>query len=216
MSEATRPPARPAVSGEDDPDRGSLSRLPLPRRDDMAVEERELFDSLIALQQGQASTGTGLGLRGPLGIVLHSPQLARATTETNEYLRFQAGLTERVREVAILTVAREADSTYEWAAHEPVARRAGVPDDVIAAIRERSALAGLDQADAALIGLVREAVSEPEVTQSTFDAALAQFGKRQLVDIVGLCAQYLGTAAMLKVFALRMPDTDCPSLPKPW
>ena len=49
----------------------------------------------------------------------------------NRYLRFEAGFTPRVREVAILTTAREMDSQFEWVAHEPEALKEGVGQDVI-------------------------------------------------------------------------------------
>ena len=39
----------------------------------------------------------------------------------NRYLRFEAGFTPRMREIAILATAREMDSQFEWCAHEPEA-----------------------------------------------------------------------------------------------
>jgi alkylhydroperoxidase family enzyme len=43
---------------------------------------------------------------------------ARAAAALNRYLRYDAGLGGRVRELAILITARELDSQFEWAAHE--------------------------------------------------------------------------------------------------
>lgn len=201
--------ARGTTGGDAD----SLSRLPLPRREEMDAEEQSIFDRLIALNTSAArkSTGPALGLRGPSGITLHSPRLAQAMTQMNEYLRFEAGLPEPLREIAILVVAREADSAYEWAAHEPVARRVGVADEIIASIRDRSSLDDIDAESACLIKLIREAVSARRVDPEIFEAALERFGARRLVDLVALASQYLGTAMMLRTFELRMPEeTDSP------
>ena len=43
-----------------------------------------------------------------------------------------AVLDPRIREIAILTAAREADSQFEWVQHEAIALREGVAPDIIA------------------------------------------------------------------------------------
>lgn len=104
-----------------DVDPKSGCRLPLPKRDELDAEGRAIFDRFA-----NPDSGTLRGLRGPGGIALHSPELARRTRPLNNYLRFQAGLGGRVRELAILTTARELDNQFEWAAHEAEARREGI------------------------------------------------------------------------------------------
>jgi 4-carboxymuconolactone decarboxylase len=85
----------------DDIDPESGCRLPLPRRDELSPEGQASYDRL-------ANPGGGnlRGLRGPGGIQLHSPELSRRSRPLNHYLRFEAGLGGRVRELAILTTAR--------------------------------------------------------------------------------------------------------------
>ncbi len=48
-----------------------------------------------------------------------------------------------IRELAILTVAREFDCQYAWTSHDSLARQAGVRDEAIAALRDRKAPQGL-------------------------------------------------------------------------
>ena len=98
----------------EDVDPESGCRLPLPRREQLDDAGQHIYDSLA-----DAKGGTIRGLRGPGGILLHSPDLSRYTRPLNRYLRHEAGLGGRVRELAILTTARELDSQFEWAAHEP-------------------------------------------------------------------------------------------------
>ena len=102
----------------DDIDPESGCRLPLPRRDELSAAGQEIYDRLA-----NPSGGNLRGLRGPGGIQLHSPELSQRSRPLNHYLRFEAGLGGRVRELAILTVARELDSQFEWAAHEAEALR---------------------------------------------------------------------------------------------
>src|SRR6266571_214401 len=88
--------------------------------------------------------GTIRGLRGPGGILLHSPELSRHARPLNRYLRHEAGLGGRVRELAILTTACELDSQFEWAAHEREALGEGVSREIIEVIKHRKDTKGLD------------------------------------------------------------------------
>ncbi len=75
-----------------------------------------------------------------------APRPSRRTPRINHYLRHEAGFDPKLREVAILTVAREMDSRFEWAAHEPEALQVGVPQDVVDVIKYRKSTAGLSEA----------------------------------------------------------------------
>src|SRR6202163_898353 len=125
----------------DDIDPQSQCRLPLPRRDELDAEGQRVYDSLADPRGGSLR-----GLRGPGGIHLHSPVLARHTRPLNHYLRQGARLGGRLRELAILVTARELDNQFEWAAHEAEALREGIVPDTIEIIRHRRDTGGLDEA----------------------------------------------------------------------
>jgi 4-carboxymuconolactone decarboxylase len=178
----------------------------LPRREDLDAGERQIYDSL-ADPKGE----TLMGLRGPGSILLHSPDLSRYTRPLNYYLRHEAGLGGRVRELAILTTARELDSQFEWAAHEPQAFREGISREIIEIIQHRLDTSGLDRADAIVIELAREIFGARKVASETFARALRHFGCRALVDLVALMGNYAGTAAPLTAFDMQL-NADQPSL----
>ena len=190
----------------EDIDPQSGCRLPLPRRADLDDAGQRIYDSLA-----DPTGGTLRGLRGPGGILLHSPNLSRYARPLNRYLRHEAGLGGRVRELAILTTACELDSQFEWAAHEPEALREGISQDIIAVIKHRLDTSGLDQADAIVIEMGREIFGARKVTSETFARALRHFGHRALVDLVALMGNYAGTAALLTAFDMQL-DTDQPPL----
>src|SRR6266446_2054525 len=147
----------------EDIDPQSQCRLPLPRRDEPDPEGQRVYDSLADPQ------GASLrGLRGPGGIHLHSPELARHTRPLNHYLRHEAGLSGRLRELAILVTARELDSQFEWCAHEAEARREGVAPESIDAIKHRKNPSALDEADRVVIELGREIFAARQVSSPTF------------------------------------------------
>ena len=132
------------------------------------------------------------GLAGPGGIRLWSGKYARMSDPSNRYLRFESGFTPHEREVAILITARENDSRFEWAAHEPEARKEGVAQATIDAVKHRRPTAGLDPADALIIEFGREVWGARKVKPETFARLLEKYGPRKLVDLVSLMGNYAG------------------------
>ena len=185
-------------------------RLPLLRREELDGAGQRIYDSLA-----DPKGGTIRGLRGPGGILLHSPELSRHARPLNRYLRHEAGLGGRVRELAILTTARELDSQFEWAAHEPEAIGEGISREIIEIIKHRKDTSDLDEADAIVIELGREIFGAKKVTPATFARSLRQFGQRALVDVVALMGNYAGTAALLIAFDMQLDPDQPPPLPLP-
>src|SRR4051812_32386013 len=106
-----------------DVDPTSRCRLPLPARESLDAAGQAAYDRA-------GRPGNIAGLQGPAGLQLHSPGTAPHLSALNRYLRFDAGLTPQVREIAILATAREMDSQFEWVAHEPEAVKEGVSSQV--------------------------------------------------------------------------------------
>jgi 4-carboxymuconolactone decarboxylase len=191
-----------------DIDPESRCRLPLPKREELDADGQAAYDRIV-----KGGAGAIRGLKGPSGIQLHSPQLSTRARPINYYLRYEAGFSPRVREVAILTTARECDSQFEWAAHEPEALKEGVPAAVIDVIRHRGDLKGVDSADANIIALGREMFGARKVSSETYARVLEQFGRGALVDLVALMANYAGTAAVLTAFDMQLDPGTKPGLP---
>ena len=190
-----------------DPD--SRCRLPLVKRDDLTDEGKKMFDA-----HTDPKGGTIRGLKGPGGIGLHSPQLAHLTRPVGRYLRFEAQESPRIRETAILITARECDSKFEWAAHEPEGLSVGVPAAVIDVIKHRKPTTGLDDTDQIIIELGREAFGKRKVSSATYARAMKRFGKKGLVDLVALMGNYASTAMLLTVFDMQLDDgPDVAQLP---
>lgn len=184
-------------------------RLPLPPRAELDEEGRRTYDRLAS-----PTGGTLRGLKGPGGIQLHSPELSRRSRPVNHYLRYESGLGGRVRELAILATAREHDSEFEWAAHEPAALAEGIAPEIIDLVRWRGATAALAEPDAVVIDLAREIFAARRVGRETYERALAQFGRRNLVDLVALMGNYAATAGLLTAFAMQHDPGEEPGLPR--
>src|SRR5262249_55924250 len=156
-----------------------------------------------------------VGLRGPSGVRLYSTKITEQLGAINRYLRFQSGFSPRIREIAILITAREMDSQFEWAAHEPEALKEGVPPAVIDVIKHRKSTEGLDATDALVIELGRQLWRDHKVTSETFAKVKETFGPHKLVDLVLLMGNYAGTAALLTAVDMQLPPGKKPLLPVP-
>jgi 4-carboxymuconolactone decarboxylase len=195
------------MSSDIDPQSGC--RLPLVKREELDELGKHHYDR--ATRPG----ATIAGLQGPAGIQLYSPKTGEHAHALNRYLRFEAGFSPRVREIAILTTAREMDSQFEWVAHEPEALKEGVEPAVIDVIKHRKSTAGLAEADAAVIELGRQLFRDHKVAPEIFAKVKALFGPNKLVELVMLMGNYAGTAVLLAAVDMQLHKGREPLLPIP-
>jgi 4-carboxymuconolactone decarboxylase len=181
-------------------------RLPLPKREDLDDVGKRAYDRA-------AAPGKSLvGLRGPGGITLYSTKTVEARAQFSNHLRFDV-FPPNIREVAILAVAREMDSQFEWAAHEPEALKEGVAAEVVDVIKHRKSTQGLDETYAAIIELGRQTFGGHKVTSECFARVKKLFEPTKLVELVMLMGNYAATAALLTAFDMQLPEGQKPLLP---
>ena len=188
----------------------SRSRLPLPKREDMDEEGKRVWDKLL-----DPSRPSLAGLMGPIGIRLWSPRVAESLSDANAYLRSETGFGPRLTEIAILTTAREMDNQFEWTAHEISGLKAGVEPAIIDLIKYRRPITGLGEKETVIIRLGRELFAQRKVSSDTFAATLRLFGRKGVVDLISLMANYSATAALLNAVDMQLPEGQEPLLPLP-
>ena len=128
-------------------------------------------------------------LQGPFTVFLHAPELAGRVAHLGAYVRFEGELDMRVRVLAAMTVARELDAVYVWGAQTGSARKQGVPESTITAIREGHSR-GVPSEDAQIIDFTRRLLREHRVDNATFEALRKRFGERQLLELTGSIGYY--------------------------
>jgi len=178
----------------------------------------------MARLQGVAGTGPvadlirqrrGGALRPLDELLLLSPPLAEGWSVLLSAIRGELALDAALRELVILRIAVLNRADYEWVAHEPVARRCGVTDAQIGALRgpgqagadvfsplERSVL---DYAEAMTVHI--------DVPPQVFDSVAAQLDPRQLVELTSVAASYNMVSRFLVAMDLRGADYGAPPLP---
>jgi 4-carboxymuconolactone decarboxylase len=149
---------------------------------------------------------------GPFGILLWSPEIARRAAHLGEHVRFGSALVPAEREIAILAVARALDCRYEWAAHAPLARKAGVREDAIAAVRERRAPAGLTPEEAQVVAYATRLLGAHRVEAGAFQALHRRLGERGIVELTATVGYYSLIACVLNAFEVD-PEPGAEALP---
>ncbi len=185
----------------------SLSRLPLVEREAMDEQGQKFYDAVTG-----PHSRTLVGLQGPSGIWLHSPELGERVRAVNQYLRYETALERRLTELAILVTARELDNQFEWTAHEPVALKEGLDPEIIEVVKHRKPTSGLGTKEALIISLGRKLFRERKVDPETFAHALEVFGSRGLVNLAALMGNYAGTALMLNMVDQHLRPDQTPLL----
>jgi len=185
----------------------SLSRLPLVAREAMDEQGKRFYDAVTSPQ-----SRTLVGLQGPSGIWLHSPELGERMRAVNQYLRYETALERRLTELAILVTARELDNQFEWTAHEPVALKEGLDPEIIEVVKHRRPISGLGTKEALIISLGRKLFRERKVDSETFAHALEVFGPRGIVELASVMGNYAGTAIMLSMVDQRLRPDQTPLL----
>jgi 4-carboxymuconolactone decarboxylase len=158
-----------------------MARLtPITSKNQVAPEAHPVVDA-IAKSRG--------ALQGPFSMFLHAPELAGRVAHLGAYVRFEGGLDMRVRVLAAMTVAREFDAVYVWGAQSGSARRQGVPESTVAAIREKHTR-GVPAEDAQIIEFTRRLLQHHRVDDATFQALRSRFGEGGLIELTGSIGYY--------------------------
>lgn len=130
----------------------------------------------------------GGGLRPLDRMLLHSPQLADGWNSLLGAIRGRMQLAPDIRELVILRIAVRNRAPYEWTAHEPEARRAGLDDRVLAELRREKP--ELDARRARVIAYTDAMTREIHVPDELFDALRADFTDAELVELTATVAAY--------------------------
>lgn len=141
---------------------------------------------------------------------LHHPPVARIVGDAVQALVMDSVLEARLREIAILRVAWRIGSIYEWSNHYGIARRAGLTDEEIVALRA-GAPTGLGAAETAAVRVVDEVLDGVSISPATLAAARAAIGDdRALMELVVIPGCYRAIGTILLSFNVPLEDHVTP------
>ena len=130
------------------------------------------------------------------------PALYRPRQDLSEYIRLKSTLPDRARELAILRIGFLCGSEYEWAAHAPAGRAAGLTTAEVGRIANGSN--GWSGTDVAILDAVDELFARDMVSDATWARLAASFDRRQLIDVLITAGGYRMVSMALNTFGVPL------------
>ena len=131
--------------------------------------------------------------------------LAHASTAFRPFLRLgtailgELELDARLRELAILRVARLTPAEYEWVQHVDIGKAVGVSDEQVAALeRDDTEAACFDDSDRLVLAFTTEVVERARASDETLDAMRARFSPREIVELIVTIGYYMAIARVME------------------
>ena len=166
-----------------------MARLPYLDREDLSEADREIFDDMMA-RFGR--------IHNLHRVIAHSPDMLRALIQWGEAIRRCARVEPKLRELAIVTVARTSQCHYEFVHHGGIALRVGVRQEQLEQLEAWEGNPIFTEEEQAVIRYAVEATLQVRVADATFDALRPFFDAEQIVQLVLIVAHFnLGMRLLL-------------------
>lgn len=174
-----------------------MARVQYVTREDLPEDKQHIYDRIA---------GTRGVVVNMFRSLLNSPDICGRVSQLGEYIRYNSPLDPAVREIAILATARECGSEYEWSQHEPVAREAGVTEEVLDAIRSGRAPMGIPPRQGVFVQAAKELLRDGTLSDVTFQAVEHLVGPLQTVDLIVLVGYYAMIARAIRALGVELEE----------
>jgi len=190
--------AAPALLAQD--------RMPPISEDQMTQAQR---DGVEEFKVARDTTDFG----GPFVPLLRSPEMLSRARNVGDYVRFNSALPPRLSEFVILITARHWTQQYEWVAHAPIAERAGLRPEIIAAVSDGRRPAEMAEDEAAVYDFCMELLRTHGVSDPTYDLMVSLFEERGVIDTIGIMGYYSLLAMVMNTARTPLREGAPPPLP---
>jgi 4-carboxymuconolactone decarboxylase len=116
---------------------------------------------------------------------------------TGDYLRYHSAIGNTLSELVILVTAREWSQDFEWYVHQPIALKARISKDIADAIADGRRPVAMSADEEIVYDFTVELQKNKRVSDATFSRAEQRFGKKGVVDMVGIIGYYTSLAMQL-------------------
>ncbi|MGA2718373.1 MAG: carboxymuconolactone decarboxylase family protein [Candidatus Acidiferrales bacterium] len=181
-----------------------MARIKLTALSAMSPEEKRAYQEAAAGLRGHAPA--------PMTAWLKNPELARRAQKLGEFIRFEMSLPSRLRELAILVVARHWSAHHEWLVHKKIALEAGVSADIVADIAARRQPSFKNNADQVVYGIAAQMLETRSISDDLYQEAISELGEQQVVELVGVLGYYSFVSMTLVAFEIGLPEDLQPEL----
>jgi 4-carboxymuconolactone decarboxylase len=178
------------------------------RVDQLTPEQQQMAVHLKTPPRNSALNG------GPFNAYARSPGLGLLLLQVSDYVRFKSSLEPRLSEFAIMIGARHWSVPYEWRAHYALAVKGGLAPQILTDLGAGKRPQNMKDDETALYDFVTEMYRDKNLSDATFNATLAKFGERGVMDLIGIIGYYdIASMALITQKAKAQPVAEAPLLP---
>jgi len=181
----------------------TMTRLTRKTVEELTPEQRDVFDEIVANRPVRPQNGH---IGGPFDMWMRTPEMGRLLVNLGGYFRFKSSVDRRYIELTILVTGAFWKAQFEWFAHEPMARKAGVPNDVIQAIQAGEVPDFSDEGDRLSWCIANELHQSHELSEETYAAAISKFGETGVTELIALSGFYTMVSMTLNGFDVALPE----------
>jgi 4-carboxymuconolactone decarboxylase len=171
-----------------------MAEIPL---DQMTPAQRTVADAIMS--------GPRHRMSGPFNAWLRSPELADRLQKVGEYVRFNTSLDKRLNEMAIIMTAQHWGCQYEWYAHAPLAIKAGLDPEIVAAIGAGNKPEKMKDDEAIVWEFTTQLRRDHGVNDAIYAKAVEKFGENGVMDLVAVSGYYDVVSMTLNVAHVSPP-----------
>lgn len=165
---------------------------------DLPAEVRPLADDILKISSA--------ALGGPYNALLRSPEMGRRCFDHLDYLRFKTSVNKRLNEFAILIQARISNAQFEWWAHEKIARKAGLSDEVMRDLQNCTRPRTMQADERLVYDYCVQLSLNHRVPDALWQEAIEQMGEQAVIDLTVLSGTYVMVSMLLNATQVGIPQ----------
>lgn len=171
-----------------------MSRFRPLLKNDLSPDQRRVHDVIVA--------GPRKAVTKPLQVWLRVPEFAERAQTLGEYCRYETSLGSRLAELAILAVAAYWQAEFEWQAHVPLARQAGLSQEVIDAVHNGEEPQSSRIDEQVVWRFCYDLLNRRHVADDVWENTTGCVAVEGVVDLIGIVGYYSLIAMTINVFEL--------------
>ena len=148
----------------------------------------------------------------PWAAILRVPDLVVPSLQIRLHNLNNGALSRHLTEFAIMIAAREWTNNYEWNAHTPLAKQAGLSDAQMAAIADGRRPQNMTDEEDVLYDFCMELLHNKSVSDATYARAVAKFGEAGVIEAASLEGYYTYLSMIMNTARSPMPAGAKPGL----
>ena len=137
--------------------------------------------------------------------LIHRPKIAQSIYRLVTLQIFKSSIDPRLRELAILRIAWQTGSEFEWTQHWRLAIDLGLPAADLLAARDWRHATTLDERDRAVLAATDDVLDRGCVADASWEVMVRLLGLDQAIDIAFAIATWTFISSLLRSFAVPLP-----------